>query len=88
MSADEESLVQRVREVVAKVLGVEPSAVVLGARIDQVAQIDSLSLAEIASALDDAFAIRIPTAGMMEAQTVGDLAALVQGLVAARNGPA
>jgi acyl carrier protein len=56
-----------------------------GKRIDQIAEIDSLSLAEIASGLDDAFGIRISTESLVEATTVGDLIAVVESLVAARK---
>jgi acyl carrier protein len=85
MSVNDPSLVRRVREIVAKVLGVEIEAVELGARIDQIADTDSLSLAEIASGLDDGFSIRVPTAEMIEATTIADLVALVQTLVESRE---
>ena len=82
MSASNGELVQRVREVVARVLAVDAGAVDPAKRIDQIAEIDSLSLAEIASGLDDAFGIRISTEALVEATTVGDLIAVVDGLVA------
>jgi acyl carrier protein len=85
MSESDEAVVRRVQEVVARVLAVDATEVVPTKRIDQIAETDSLSLAEIASGLDDAFGIRIPTESLIQATTIADLVGVVSELAASRQ---
>ena len=71
------STLERVRQIVAAVLRVEPATVTPSARLADLAELDSLSLAELASALDDEFAVRVPADDLTTQQTVDDLAAVV-----------
>jgi acyl carrier protein len=68
---------ERVRHVVASVLRVSPESVTPTARLAELADLDSLSLAEIAAALDEEFAIRVPGDDLTTVQTVEELAAVV-----------
>jgi acyl carrier protein len=72
------STLDRVRQVVASVLRVAPETVTPAARLAELAELDSLSLAEIAAALDEEFAIRVPGDDLTAVQTVGELAAVVE----------
>ena len=68
---------ERIRQVVASVLRVPPASVTPTARLADLAELDSLSLAEIASALDEEFEIRVPADDLTTVQTVGELVAVV-----------
>ncbi len=68
---------ERVREIIASVLRVPSATVMPTARLADLAELDSLSLAEIASALDEEFAVRVPADDLTTLQTVGELAAVV-----------
>ena len=69
---------ERVQEVVATVLGVDGAGLDGTSRIDALTTPDSLTLVEIAAALDDAFAIRVATEAMVGARTIDDLVAIVE----------
>ena len=71
------STLERVRQVVASVLRVPPASVTPTVRLADLAELDSLSLAEIASALDEEFEIRVPADDLTTVQTVDELAAVV-----------
>ena len=66
------STLERVQQIVASVLRVPPATVTPTARLVDLAELDSLSLAEIASALDDEFAIRVPADDLTTLQTVDE----------------
>ena len=68
---------ERVRQVVASVLRVPPASVAPTVRLADLAELDSLSLAEIASGLDEEFEIRVPADDLTTVQTVEELAAVV-----------
>lgn len=51
---------RRVRAVLDAVLGVPAATISGGQRLDELAPLDSLSLAELASALDREFAVVVP----------------------------
>jgi acyl carrier protein len=76
------STLERVRQVVAATLRVPPERVQPGALLYQLAELDSLTLAEIAAGLDDEFRIRLPSDGLTNAHSVDDLVKLVEESVA------
>lgn len=63
--------------IVAAVLHVPLETVAPGAALADLGPLDSLSLAEIASALDDEFEVRLPSEDLATTLSVRDLAALV-----------
>ncbi len=72
------STIERVRQVVASVLRVPAESVIGDARLTELAELDSLSLAEIAAALDEEFGVRVPGDDLTTVQTVAELAAVVE----------
>ena len=71
---------ERVRKVVAEVMRVPEGTIDAGARIEDLGETDSLTLAEIATALDAEFVVRVPSEDLVDARSVGDLVALVERL--------
>ena len=71
---------ERVRKVVAEVMRVPEDALDVHARIEDLGVSDSLTLAEIATALDAEFLVRVPSEDMIDARSIGDLVALVERL--------
>ena len=71
------SELERVRKVVSGVLRVPLESLNPDRRLNEIADLDSLSLVEIASALDDEFAIRLSSDGLSTVITIADLASLV-----------
>jgi acyl carrier protein len=72
------STLERVQHVVASVLRVPLATVTASALLSEIAALDSLSLAEIAAALDEEFCTRVPSDDLTAVQTVSDLALLVE----------
>jgi acyl carrier protein len=72
------SSLERTLGVVAGVLRVPADELGPDSPLAEVTTLDSLSLAEIASALDDAFGVRLPSAELGEVRSVRDLAELVE----------
>jgi len=70
--------VEKTRDVVASVLRVPAETLDPDTILSEIGPLDSLSLAEIASALDDAFGVRLPSEDLTTGQSVADLAALVE----------
>lgn len=70
----------RVKKVVAEVMRVPTDGLDVHARIEDLGETDSLTLAEIATALDAEFLVRVPSEAMIDARSVGDLVALVERL--------
>ncbi len=68
----------RARNLVAEVLRVPPERIEPETRLDEVAQLDSLSLVEIASALDEEFDIRVPSDDLGSAKSLSDILAIVE----------
>ncbi len=71
------STLERVQQVVASVLRVPLESVTPSALLSEIAALDSLSLAEIAAALDEEFRTRVPSDDLTAVRTVRDLATLV-----------
>lgn len=71
---------ERVARVVAEVMHVSADGLDVDARIEDLGETDSLTLAEIATALDAEFLLRVPSEDMIDARSVGDLVALVERL--------
>jgi acyl carrier protein len=74
---------ERVRKVVAEVMRVRADDLDTQARIEDLGETDSLTLAEIATALDAEFLLRVPSEAMVDARSIGDLVDLVERLRAA-----
>jgi acyl carrier protein len=73
---------ERVRKVVAEVMRLPLDGVGPTARIEDLGETDSLTLAEIATALDAEFDVRVPSEGLVDARSVSELTALVESLLA------
>jgi acyl carrier protein len=69
---------EKLEVLVAQVLRVPRAEVGPGKRLCDLADLDSLSLVEIASAVDDEFGVRLPGDGLTTILTVAELAALVE----------
>ena len=67
-----------VRRAVSAAFQVDLAEVTLESRLSDLAELDSLSLVEVATALDDDFAIRLPSDALVDALSVGDLVELVE----------
>lgn len=72
------SNIDRTRAVVAEVLRVPPERIEPETPLNDVAQLDSLSLVEIASALDEEFDIRVPSDDLGTAKSLNDILAIVE----------
>lgn len=77
---------ERVQKVVAEVLRVPQSAVTPTVRIEELGETDSLTLAEIATALDAEFGTRVPSEGLVDARSAEELEQLVQRCLAGGDG--
>lgn len=69
---------ERLGAVLEAVLGVAPESIDPAARLDELAPLDSLSLAELASALDHEFAIEVPGEELTTSLSVAELESLVE----------
>lgn len=69
---------ERVQRVIAAVLRVPLESVTPSAVLSSIGPLDSLTLAEIAAALDDEFRTRLPSDELAAVQSVGELARLVE----------
>ena len=72
------SKIERARNLVAEVLRVPPERIEPETQLNDVAQLDSLSLVEIASALDEEFDIRVPSDDLGSAKSLNDILAIVE----------
>ena len=68
---------EKTRAIVARVLRIPEESLAPDGPIGEAVAMDSLSLAEIASALDDEFGIRIPGEDLTAAMSLRDLSTLV-----------
>jgi len=68
---------ERVKEVVARVLQLEPAAVPDDARNEQLAGWDSLSQLELMLEIEREFAVRVPTEAMLELTSVPKIEAFL-----------
>ncbi len=69
---------EKVRRSVAAALQVDLAEVTLESRLSDLAELDSLSLVEVATALDDDFEVRLPSDALVEALSVADLVQLIE----------
>jgi acyl carrier protein len=69
---------EQVRRTVAQALHIDETGVSRESRLSDLADLDSLSLVEIATALDDDFGVRLPGDSLVDALTVADLIGLVE----------
>jgi acyl carrier protein len=72
------SLDERLASVLEEALGVPRDAFTADARLDEVAPLDSLSLAELAAALDREFDIQVPGEELTTSLSVADLRTIVE----------
>lgn len=77
-SAMQATTVERVRRVLADVLQVPSRMLASPGRLDEMAAVDSLSLAELAAALDEEFGIAIDGERLTTGLSVADIVALVE----------
>ena len=81
MSAEENTTIERLREILAKEFEVAPELIRPEARMDELA-IDSLAVIEVIFQLEDEFEISFPQEpGKLQLQTIGDLVSCVDRLV-------
>lgn len=69
---------ENVRRTIAEVLSADLDTVQEESRLSDLADLDSLSLVEIASALDEDLGIRLPGDALSEALTVADVVELAR----------
>jgi acyl carrier protein len=69
---------EKVRHSVAQALSIDEATVAAQSRLSELADLDSLSLVEIATALDDDFGVRLPGDALVDALTIADLVKLVE----------
>ncbi len=74
---------ERLFAVLHEVLGVPRESLDAAARLDEIAPLDSLSLAELASAIDEEFAIQLPGEELTTSLAIGELTAIVDAARAA-----
>jgi acyl carrier protein len=72
------STLERVQRIVAEVLRVPIERVTRDVLLYQIADLDSMHLAEIAAGLDDEFDTRVLADGLQAVQSVADLVELVE----------
>lgn len=72
------TLLAEVRLIVATTLRVDPSDVDPAAKLAEIVHVDSLTLVELASALDDRFGTHIPSKALDRVVTVRDLTEILQ----------
>jgi acyl carrier protein len=80
------STLEALAALLAKEFALDPARLVPSARLEDL-EIDSLRMIEIAFAVEDAFGVKIadePAELMARVKTLGDFAAYVDGLLAAR----
>jgi acyl carrier protein len=75
MSGDQRD---RIWNVLEAVLGVPREVITSEARLDELAPLDSLSLAELASALDREFVVSVPGEELTTGLRVGELVSIVE----------
>jgi len=78
------TVLERVTKVVAAVMRLPEVGLSTEARLTSLGETDSLTLAEIATALDAEFAIHVPSDEMARAQSIADLARVVERVTAGR----
>lgn len=73
---------EQVKKVVGEVMRVPEGTIDVTARLEDLGESDSLTLAEIATALEMELGVRVPSEAMVDARSVADLVALVDRLKA------
>lgn len=73
---------EQVKKVVGEVMRVPEGTIDVTARLEDLGESDSLTLAEIATALEMELGVRVPSEAMVDASSVADLVALVDRLKA------
>jgi acyl carrier protein len=83
MTRPEQQILDALRDILADIAGVPPEDVQPDRTLVDDLGIDSLTLVEVAAAVQDVFEVEVPDEGLLELKTVGDVIALVQQVVAA-----
>ena len=73
-----------IKELAAKQFGPEPESIDEDAPVDQLG-IDSLGFLEFLFELEDKFGLPIPQAAVANVKTLGELAVVIDGLIAAKS---
>lgn len=73
-----DAVLDRLRQLCAEQLGVDPAAASPDALLVEDLGVDSLALTELAMILEDEFSVELPDDRLAELQTLGDLEALVR----------
>jgi len=83
MTRPEQQILDALRDILADIAGVPPEDVQPDRTLVDDLGIDSLTLVEVAAAVQDVFEVEVPDEGLLELKTVRDVIALVQQVVAA-----
>ena len=66
-------MLEKIKNVMAEKLDIEPEDITLEADLKKDLQLDSLSVLELVMALEDEYGIRVPDEELMKLETVGDV---------------
>jgi acyl carrier protein len=83
MTRSEQNILDALREILVEVAGVPAEEVQPHRTLVDDLAIDSLTLVEVAAAVQDEFDVEVPDEGLKDLKTVGDVVALVRLAVAA-----
>ncbi len=66
-------MLEKIKNVMAEKLDIDPEDITLEADLKKDLQLDSLSVLELVMALEDEYGIRVPDEELMKLETVGDV---------------
>jgi acyl carrier protein len=83
MTRSEQQILDALRGILTEIAGVPAEEVQPDRTLVDDLAIDSLTLVEVAAAVQDEFNVEVPDEGLKDLKTIGDVVALVQQAVAA-----
>jgi len=83
MTRSEQQILDALRGILTEIAGVPAEEVQPDHTLVDDLAIDSLTLVEVAAAVQDEFNVEVPDEGLKDLKTIGDVVALVQQAVAA-----